>query len=67
MQTVDDIVKASKEGAVQYDKIVYRGVTLLTTKAKVKELIRVTWEFTKDSEVKKLADELGIETRKLRR
>lgn len=67
LPTIREIVNASKDGAVQYDEIVYKGVTLLTTKAKVKDLIRTTWEFTKDPAVKKLAEELGIELRKLRR
>jgi hypothetical protein len=65
MSTIDEIVKASKDGCVQYDSIEYKGVKLLATKTKIKDLIRVTWEFTKDPEVKKLADELNIELRKL--
>lgn len=67
MPTIDEIVKASKDGYVQYDTIEYHGVKLLTTKTKVKQLIEVTWEFTADKDVFKLAEELEIELRTIRR
>lgn len=67
MPTIEEIVESSKGGYIQYVTIEYRGVKLLTTRAKVRQLINVTWELTQDPAMKKLAEELGIELRKLRR
>lgn len=67
MPTIEEIVEASKGSYIQYEIIEYHGVKLLTTRAKVKELINTTWEFTKNLAVKTLAEELGIKLRELRR
>ena len=66
MPTVEEIVKMSKGGHVEYDSIEYRGVKLLITRPKIKSLVEVTAEFTHDPEVEKLAGELGIKLRRFR-
>lgn len=58
--TVDEIVKMSKGGTVEYDTIEYRGVKLLITISKIKPLVAVTYEFTHDPAAQKLAQEMGI-------
>lgn len=66
MSTVEEIVKASKGGNVEYDLIEYRGVKLLITRTKIKSLVEVTCEFTHDPAAEKLAGELGIKLRRFR-
>ena len=66
MPTVEEIVKVSKGGHVEYDIIEYRGVKLLITRAKIKSLVEVTAEFTRDPAAEKLAGELGIKLRRFR-
>ena len=66
MPTVDEIVKASKGSTVEYDTIEYRGVKLLITISKLKPLIAVTSEFTRDPSAQKLARELGIKPKGVR-
>lgn len=66
MPTVEEIVKVSKGGKVEYDLIEYRGVKLLITRSKIKSLVEITAEFTHDPEAEKLAGELGIKLRRFR-
>lgn len=66
MPTVEEIVKMSKGGKVEYDIIEYRGVKLLITRSKIKSLVEVTAEFTHDHAAEKLAGELGIILRRFR-
>ena len=66
MPTVEEIVKASKGGHIEYDLIEYRGVKLLITRAKIKSLVEITAEFTRDPAVETLAGELGIKLRRFR-
>jgi hypothetical protein len=61
--TVEEIVKMSKGGCVEYDLIEYRGVKLLITISKIKPLVAITAEFTHDPAAQKLAGELGIKLR----
>lgn len=67
MPTIEDFVQASVGALYQYDIIEYHGVKLLIPKNRIKELVRVSWERTYNPEIQKLADEMGIELRKLRR
>jgi len=66
LPTVEEIVKASKGGKVEYDLIEYRGVKLLITRSKIKSLVEITAEFTHDPAAEKLAGELGIKLRRFR-
>ena len=66
MPTVEEIVKMSKGGDTEYELIEYRGVKLLITRAKIKSLVEVTAEFTRDPAAEKLAGELGIKLRRFR-
>ena len=66
LPTVEEIVKMSKGGSVEYDTIEYRGVKLLITISKIKPLVAVTAEFTQDPAAQKLAGELGLKLRRLR-
>ncbi len=66
LPTIEDIVRMSKGGSVEYDTIEYRGVKLLITISKIKPLVAVTAEFTHDPAAQKLAEELGIKLRRLR-
>jgi hypothetical protein len=64
LPTVEEIVKMSKGGSVEYDTIEYKGVKLLITRSKLKPLVAVTAEFTRDPAAQKLAMELGIKLRR---
>lgn len=66
LPTVEEIVKMSKGGSVEYDTIEYRGVKLLITISKIKPLVAITAEFTHDPAAQKLAGELGLKLRRLR-
>ncbi len=66
MPTVDDIVRMSKGGSVEYTSIEYRGVKLLITISKIKPLVAVTSEFTRDPAAQKLAREMGIKLKGFR-
>ncbi len=66
MPTVEDIVRMSSGGSVEYDTIEYRGVKLLITISKLKPLVAVTAEFTHDPSAQKLAMELGIKLKGFR-
>lgn len=61
---IDKIVKASSGATVEYRRIEYNGVSLLITTYKLKPLIEVKWERTRDPEVERLAKEMGMELRK---
>lgn len=64
LPTIEQIVKMSKGGSVEYDTIEYKGVKLLITLSKIKPLVAITAEFTHDPEAQKLAVELGIKLRR---
>lgn len=64
MPTVEEIVKASKGNTVEYDMIIYRGVKLLITVSKIRPLVAITAEFTRDEQAEKLANDLGINLRR---
>jgi len=64
--TAEQIVEASKDGAVKYEVVNYKGVKVLMTGTKIRDTIAVTHEFTHDPEVEKLAIEMGIKLRKFR-
>ena len=66
MPTVEEIVKMSKGGSVEYDTIEYRGIKLLITISKIKPLVAITAEFTCDPAAQKLAGELGIKLKGFR-
>jgi len=66
LTTVEEIVKMSKGGSVEYDTIEYRGVKLLITISKLKPLVAVTAEFTCNPAAQKLARELGIKLKGFR-
>lgn len=66
LPTVEEIVKMSKGGNTEYELIEYRGVKLLITRSKIKSLVEVTAEFTRDPAAEKLAGELGIKLRRFR-
>jgi hypothetical protein len=66
LPTVEEIIKVSKGGNIEYDLIEYRRVKLLIPRSTIKSLVEVTAEFTHDPAVEKLAGELGIKLRKFR-
>lgn len=65
-RTVEQIVEASKDGAVKYEVVNFRGVKVLMTATKIRDAITVTHEFTHDPDVEKLAKEMGITLRRFR-
>lgn len=62
MVLIEQIAEASK-ATTPYDIISFKGVNLLVSSKKLKDIIQRTYELTHDESIKELAHSLGIELR----
>lgn len=62
--SVENIVKMSKGQVCEYEEVTFRGVPLLISKSKLEAAIDITWERTRNPNIKRIATEIGMRLRR---